>query len=444
MLLWIRTTDRMAGNHLAKLTDGNGGTIAKAALPEKGQRFIFDDHRKAPRGFGLRITAAGGKAFVLKYTLDGRDRRMTLGDWPTWSLEAARERAAELRRQIDTGLDPLDAKRRRKAEPTVAEAVAAYCKSHVAGLKSETAIIRYFERDLVPELGRVKVADVTRRDLIELVEAKAAATPTAARHLLAYLKGLFDWCVDREYIEVSPAVSIKPKSIKGGKKDALKPVARRRTLDNDELKTFWHSSETCGIHKLTAIALKLVLVTGQRPGEVAGMTEAELHGSEWVIPQGRRLKTETEQRVPLTPLALDLIEQAREEVLRLNRRRKREASGLIFETRPGCAVGVGALSKAVGRYAEALGNKEHTDWGQWRPHDLRRTCRTGLSACGIPQEIAERVIGHADAGIIQTYNQHQYDAEKRTALEAWARRLTAIVQGGDPDKSNVLPIGKRA
>src|SRR5690606_12912872 len=127
------------------------------------------------------------------------------------------------------------------------------CKSHVAGLKSEAAIVRYFERDVVPELGKVKVADVTRRDLIELVEAKAAATPTAARHLLAYLKGLFDWCVDREYIEVSPAASIKPKSIKGGKK----PVARRRTLDNDELKTFWHNSETCGIHGLTAIALKL-------------------------------------------------------------------------------------------------------------------------------------------------------------------------------------------
>jgi hypothetical protein len=99
---------------MAKLTDGRAGTIAKAELPEKGQRFIFDDHRDAPRGFGLRVTKAGGKAFILKYSIDGRERRKTLGDWPTWSLEAARAEAQDLTRAINKGTDPLEAKRRRK------------------------------------------------------------------------------------------------------------------------------------------------------------------------------------------------------------------------------------------------------------------------------------------------------------------------------------------
>src|SRR6056297_3328688 len=101
---------------MPKLTDGNRGTIAKAELPGKGQRLVFDDHRDAPRGFGLRITAAGGKAFILKYTFDGRERRKTIGDWPTWSLEAARAEARDLSQQIAKGTDPLEEKRRRKAE----------------------------------------------------------------------------------------------------------------------------------------------------------------------------------------------------------------------------------------------------------------------------------------------------------------------------------------
>lgn len=344
------------GAEVAKLTGGKSGTIAKAEIPEKGQRFIFDDHRDAPRGFGLRITAAGGKAFILKYTFDGRQRRMTIGDWPTWSLEAARDEGRALCQQIDNGIDPLDKARRRKAEPSVAEVVKQYIKSHVSGLTSEKAIIRYFERDLLTTLGRLKVQDLTRRDLIELVEAKATETPTAARHLLAYVKGLLDWCVDREYLAVSPAAGIRPRSITPqGRKNALKPNKRKRVLDHEEILSFWNSAESCGIHPLTAMALKLVLLTGQWPGEVAGMRANEISGNTWIIPAERRMKTETEQRVPLTAEAQAIIERAQNEVQRLSARRKQEGSGFIFEARPGMAISVGALSKAVARY------------GGWRP-----------------------------------------------------------------------------
>jgi len=127
-------------------------------------------------------------------------------------------------------------------------------------------------------------------------------------------------------------------------------------------------------------------------------------------------------------------------VLRLSVRRKCKPSGYLFEARPGMPLGVGALSKALGRYAEALGSRDVAPWGHWRPHDLRRTARTGLTACGFPQEIAERVIGHAAQGIIDVYNQHDYDAEKRAALEAWERRLMAIVSNTETPR--VVPIGR--
>lgn len=432
---------------MGKLTDGKGGSISKESPPEKGQRFVFDDHRNAPRGFGLRITAAGGKAFILKYLspVTHKDRRMTIGDWPTWSLEAARIEARELRQRIDSGEDPLETKNRRKTEPTLAELVKMYCEGHVSGLKSEAAIIRYFDRDLLPTLGSVKAYDVRRRDLIELIENKAAETPTAARHLLVYVKGLFDWAVDREYIEASPAASIRPKSIAPkGQKNALKQNSRKRVLDHEEIASFWKLVEGSGVHGLTAIALKLVLLTGQRPGEVAGMRLSEIHGDFWVIPQERRLKTETEQRVPLCATASDLIEQAQEEVMRLSKRRKVEPSDYVFETRPGAPMSVGALSKATNHYALALKSRDAQTWGHWRPHDLRRTARTEITACGFPEEIAERVIGHERKGIVSVYNQHNYDAEKRAALEAWERRLLNIVRGKLKDSTNVVPMVRAA
>lgn len=422
---------------MAKLTDGNGGTIAKAAPPAKGQRFIFDDHRDAPRGFGMRITAAGGRAFVLKYAFDGRQRRKTIGAWPTWTLAAARDEAAKLRRRIDEGIDPLQAERQRAADPTVEQAVDLYLEQRIEKLKSAKAIRRYLKEDLCEAVGALKLRDVRRRDIIDAVEDKAAETPTAARHLLAYTKTLFDWCVDREYIELSPAASIRPKSIApGGRKNTLATVRRRRVLDHDEIPAFWVNVDDC-VRKQTALALKLILVTGQRPGEVAGMDRDEIHGRVWTIPAARRLKTETDHAVPLTDLAEDLIAQAQTELDRLAKRRGFEPSGFIFETKPGQALSVPSLGQAVRRHADALKNADKATWGHWHPHDLRRTARTEIAACGFPAEVAERVIGHVAPGMVDVYDQHRYEAEKREALEAWERRLTTIVQSVPPESKVV-------
>lgn len=400
--------------------------IRAAEPPERGQRLIFDDHRDAPRGFGLRITRAGGKSFVLRYTADGVERRKTLGEWPTWSLAAARQEAQALRRRIDRGEDVLEIERAARRELTVAEAAARYCERHAAGLRSGAVIRRYFDRDVVPALGRQKLKAVRRADLIRLVEDKAADAPRAAALLLVHLKGLFAWAEDRELIEANPAAGIRP----GKLNRALKPRARARVLDDAEIRQLWACAETCGLHRLTALALKLVLLTGQRPGEVAGMRWDELDGDTWTIPAARRLKTETEHTVPLPATALQLIEAAREEVQRLGRRRRGwNDGGYVFATRNGSSLTVGALDRGVSRYRAALGNRDHAGAGHWTPHDLRRTCRTGLSAAGVPEEIAERVIGHRHQGIVATYNQHRYDAEKREALVDWERRLLQIVRG---------------
>ena len=420
---------------MAKLTDGPRGSIAKAEAPETGQRFIFDDHRDAPRGLALRITAAGGKAFVLKYTSDGRERRKTIGPWPTWTLEAARAEAHNLLRGVGQGIDPLEEKRRRKAEPSVADLADEWLERHAAGLKSEPAIRALVLNDLVPAVGKLKVSDLRRRDVIELIERKAETAPRQAALLLGHARKLIDYAVDRDIIPANPLAGLKPGAIKvAGKRDPLKAVARQRVLDGDEIRAFWSAIDGAKLHRLTALALKLVLVTGQRPGEVAGMHEREINGRVWTIPAARRGKTETAHSVYLTDAALQIVQDARAEIARLQRRRGAPAAGFIFEAEPGQPITNGTLGRAVARQHEALGAKDLAPWGRWTPHDLRRTMRTGLSACGIRPDIAELTIGHTKRGVVAVYDQHGFDAERRAALEAWEARLLRIASGQVADE----------
>ncbi|SDK98459.1 tyrosine-type recombinase/integrase [Aliiruegeria lutimaris] len=429
---------------MAKLTDGNRGTIAKAELPAKGQRFVFDDHRDAPRGFGLRITAAGGKAFILKYSFDGRERRKTIGDWPTWTLEAARAEARDLSRDIAQGKDPLEAKRRRRQEPLLKDLAGEWLDKHASGLSSEKAIRGYINNDLLPAIGNMKVSDIRRRDVIEVIEDKAEKTPRAAAQVLIYARRLMDYATDRDYIPANPLAGLKPSSITvKGKRDPLKAKVRARVLDHDEIRAFWINAETCDLHRLTALALKMVLVTGQRPGEVSGMREDEISGRWWTIPAARRGKTDSAHTVYLTDAALKIVTDAKAEIERLSRRRDEPWSGFIFEARPGRAVTNAALCRAVDRQHVALGAKTVQPWGRWTPHDLRRTMRTGLSACRVRPDIAELTIGHVKGGIIAVYDQHSFDAERQVAWEAWESRLLQIVAGKDPDTTeagNVLNL----
>ena len=413
--------------------------IKKVEAPPKGNRLVFDDHKDAPRGFGLRITSAGGKAFILRYRPkeSGRDRLLTIGQWPTWSLSAARERAGKYKRETDGGADILEDRRRERQRPLLEGLVEDYCTSITDKLASGPQIKSALTRYLVTGIGaNTKFSDIRRSDVRGVVESLAQKHPRQAALLLIYTKGLFAWAEDTEKIDANPVATLKPGKV--DKAMSNKNFVRARCLDDDELLKFWSEAETCGIHRLTAMALKMILITGQRPGEVAGMHTREIKGGVWTIPAERRGKTNTAHVVPLTDTAIEIIEAAKAEVRRLTKRRGQKPAGFIFETRPGNSPAVNALDRAVNRFADKLGNKNTTQWGHWRPHDLRRTCRTGLSAAGVNDLIAELTIGHTRKGIAAVYDLHKYDTEKRRALKSWERRLLKITAGGGGKDSNVV------
>ena len=108
----------------------------------------------------------------------------------------------------------------------------------------------------------------------------------------------------------------------------------------------------------------------------------------------------------------------------------------MFAAVPGKAITNSALARAVERSHVVLGAKVVEPWGRWTPHDLRRTMRTGLSACRIRPDIAELTIGHTKRGIVAVYDRHGFEDERKMALEAWERRLLNIVTGVEPNATN--------
>ena len=414
-------------------------TVKGIEPPAKGRRLISDQHRDAPRGFALKVWASGSKVFVLRYRVGTRDREVAIGEVGAWTLVQARQQAHEVRRQIDSGTDPLAERQRANAEPTVAQVVEEYCSRRADKQMRGRSVRSALERYLVAAHKNDKFHELRRRDVIRLVERVADDYPRQAALLLTYIKLVFAWAEDREIIEASPVATLKPQKINA----SMAPRARSRVLTDAEIAALWAGASASDLHRLTGIALQMILLTGQRPGEVAGMRWSEIKGNVWTIPASRRGKTQTAHTVPLTDTALDLLDEARAEINRLSRRRKADASDHVFETRPGTPITVNGIARAVKRHTDVLGNENADDEGHWRPHDLRRTCRTRLAEARIPEAVAEAVIGHTRKGIVAVYDQHAYRDEKRAALETWERKIQAIVQG--EAESNVVDLmGARA
>ena len=432
---------------MPRFSDGPTGTIAKLPTPTTvTKKLYFDDHKNSPTGFGLRVTAKGQRAFILRYSVDGKRRLKTIGQWPFWSLDAARIEAQVTLRDLAGGADPLEEKRLRRDEHTIADLATEWLSKYATGLKSERDIKSAITNDLVPAIGHMKVSDVRRRDVIAVLEAKAEKAPRSAALLLQYSRKMLDFATDRDYVAANCLAGLKPSAIVvQGKSNALAPVVRSRVLDDEEICSFWANADQANLHPLTVCALRLILVTGQRPGEIAGMHISEIDGNVWTIPADRRGKTETAHKVHLTNLAIQIIEQATREKNRLTQRRTKPSGGYVFEARPGAPISNATLGKAVIRAAVSLGIKSIEPHGAWTPHDLRRTMRTGLSACKIRPDIAEMTIGHTKKGISATYDLHSFGTERRHALEQWEKRLLQIIDG-DADRTgdNVIALEAKA
>ncbi len=389
-------------------------SIQRVAKPTEGYTLTWDDQLS---GLGLRTTANGIKSFIVNYrNADGTQRRATLGRFPALSATAARQRAQELLAKIHLGDDPLDQQRARRGELSFGQLVDEFAQRHLASLKRGDEVERILRTDALAGFGpNTKAAAVRRRDVIELVEHKAARAPIAANRLLQAIRRLYNWAAEKDLLETNPCVMVKRPT---------KEQSRDRVLSAEEIQTVWEKlPNTRRMSEAVRGVLRLILITAQRPGEVVGMggDELDLKAGWWEMPR-ERTKADRAQRVPLTSLALAELKTCP------------GGDSWVFPSVKGQLLQVPALSHAVRH------NREYFGIAKWTPHDLRRTAASHIAALGTDRFTLARILNHTDREVTGVYDRYTYDDEKRRALRKWDRRLQAIVSGEAQQEDTIVSI----
>ncbi len=424
-----------------------------AAAPGERDQFIWDNNLA---GFGLKITPKGGKTYVYQYRVarpgqaaQTAAKRYTIGRHGALTPDQARSRAKELAAMVQMGIDPRqaeldeiaakDAEKKAAAEKERVENELAFDRiaevwldqyEHEKGRRP--ASVRQarlvVDKHLKPALESKPLPHIGREELQPIIDAIPAKQKAMRRTVFAYASILFGWAAKRGMIQGNPLTAMERPSA---------PKARDRVLSDEELAAVYRAAEKAR-HPFGAF-FRLLILTGQRRSEVAGMRWQELNRAEaiWTIPPDRA-KNDTAHIVPLSPAALAEIDRL-------------AGVGNAAEPRwpnKGFAVtttgksGVSGISKAKLALDAAIAKRrDDAPLEDWRIHDLRRTLATGLQRLGVRFEVTEAVLNHvsgAKSGVAGVYQQHDWKDEKRSALDAWARHVASIVDPAPAD--NVTPL----
>ena len=273
-----------------------------------------------------------------------------------------------------------------------------YWRFHLAALKDGSRVRRLLDREVVARWRYRRIGHITRRDVIALIDEVAARGATgAADRLRAWIAACFNWALSRDIVETNVASRLRRPH---------KARVQSRVLGDEELRAIWRAAE--GLGYPFGPVTQLLMLTGQRLGEVRGMRWADVDLRErlWVMGDSKSGR----------PHAVPLVERACAILGRLPR-----LGTYVFTARGDRPVR--GLSRPKRRLDQASGIEG------WILHDLRRTVRTRLAALGFPKDICDRVLGHVTPDISRHYDFHSYLPEKRQALAAWGDELKRIIEG---------------
>jgi integrase len=380
----------------------------------KRDMLVFDDEQ---RGLGVRVTASGGKTYLAQYNWHGRKRRIPLGSCGALSLAKARDAVRAIMGDVAKGIDPAAERKKAKAGEalTLAALLSDWQALHLASKRPRYAseAVRAL-RNAFSRYLDLPAADLGRAAVVKVLDAMARRGSVAmAARTAAYGKAAYGWGVKRGSLANNPFASLP-----------VAPTERReRVLTDDEIAAIWRATDGPG--PFNGI-VRMLLLTGQRREEVAGMTWAELSDdlSTWTIPASRA-KNGATHIVPLSAQAQDLL------------RGVPRSGELAF---PGLRGTFNGFSPAKATLDAKSGVTN------WRLHDLRRTMATGLQRLGVRLEVTEQVLNHVSgsrAGIVGVYQRHDFASEKRAALEAWGNQVLAVVEGR-ANAGNVVTLRESA
>jgi integrase len=381
--------------------------VRRLPVPKTGSTLHWD----SVAGFGLRINAGGGKVFFFNYrTRSGRQRRYTIGSHPSWTVGAARREAQNLKRLVDQGNDPLAEIQERRDATTVNELIERFVTEHLARRRPNTVVdYKYMlGKYIVPALGKIKVAEVSSDDIDRLHrKITSAGYRYRANRVVAVLSRMFSLSVRWKMRPDNPC--------EGTEKN--KEYHRRRYLNGDELarliKTLATHSE-----KQTADAIRLLLMTGARRGEVLSMrwADVDLVNNIWSKPPSSTKQKEHHQ-VPLSAPAQQLLLELRQQI------KRRQLPEFVF---PG--------SGQKGHIVEIKRSWRHickvAGIRNLRIHDLRHSFASAIASDGGSLPLIGALLGHSNPSTTARYA-HLFQDPQRKAVERYG---AAIVDAGNHHK----------
>lgn len=379
-------------------------------------------------GLYLEVTPAGGRYWRLKYRFAGKEKRLAFGVYPEVSLKVARERRADARAILERGDDPAAAKRDAKAQAereavNTFRSVAAAWLDHQSGkwaTDTREAIRTSLETHAFPKLADLPLVSIRPRDVAGVVRAIEAggASETAGR-VLQRIRAVFRYAVVHELIDSNPMLDLRPSEL-------LKPrqVRHRAAMTDKDLPKFLADLAAFEGDATTKAALRLLMLTALRPGELRGLRWAEVDTDEGEIRiPGERMKMKAPHIVPLSRQAVEVIEAMR----RLSGHRD-----LVFPSPyyPGQMLSENTLNSALA----AMGYK-----GKHSAHGFRALFSTVANECGHDADVIERQLAHKERNEVRAaYHRAEYLPERAKLMQWWADRLDGRAGG------KVVKIGPRA
>jgi integrase len=388
------------------------GLVRDLESPEKGNRILYDEEVK---GFGVRVTSAGAKAFVLNYRAGGRERRYTIGSYPDWKVSAARDRAKALKRQVDAGGDPMGDRHKERGAPTVAALADRYLEDYARSRKRPRSVkedVSMIEQVVKPKLGSLRVENVRRADIAAVHKSVTSFAPIRANRVLSLVTKMFNLAITWELRADNPCTGIEKNH----------EDRRERYLKGAELARL---TEALAAHRnqASANAIRLLLLTGARRGEVLNATweQFDFEAGVWTKPASTT-KQKKLHRIPLNAPALQLLSEMRAAA----------NSSHLFPGRGG-ENAQGDIKRSwasicKGAQIEGL-----------RVHDLRHSFASFLASAGLSLPIIGALLGHSVPSTTARYA-HLLDDPLRAASE----QVGAVVRGaGKKVPAEVVPLPGR-
>jgi integrase len=418
-------------------------TLRSLAPSEK----LIEFWDKRVPGLCLRASPGGIRTWTFRYRPKGSTsfKRLGLGRYPEVGLALARARAEEKRVDVAGGGDPQGERATKRAaerqgltfDALADEYLERYARQHKASWKNDQLYLRAHVR---PSWADRKAKSISRAAAAALLDGIASRSPSSANHTQSILSKLFNWAVESGLLDANPVAGLRKRA---------RETPKDRTLSPDEIRVLWGAIGEGPISATVAEALRFVLLTGLRPGEVAGAAISELADVECAararleIPAAR-MKGRRPHVTPMAPMALAIVW---EQLSRATVGQEYVFPSAFADRGP---IARHSLSQGLKRVIVGLqptgadaGAVKSLKGNPPTPHDLRRTCATGLAALGIAREDRLAILAHAQ-GDVHAAHYDRYDrlAEKRRALELWEARVAEIIEPPEAP-GNVAKISGR-